>query len=141
MSPYYPIPASLELKQKAELPKEFREKWLSALRSGEFKQGQHTLCTQGPNTKYCCLGVAGKVLGMPDERLYSFAYLNSELGKHTSFSIPIAIDQGREPSVLGSQEKMYLISILSCLNDGICIERPATFLEIADYIERNTVGV
>jgi len=37
-----------------------REKWVAALRSGEFKQAQEVLKTEGPDgeMRYCCLGVA-----------------------------------------------------------------------------------
>lgn len=37
-----------------------REKWVAALRSGEFKQAQEVLKVEDPDTepRYCCLGVA-----------------------------------------------------------------------------------
>ena len=37
---------------------EIKEKWVTALRSGEYKQGREYLKTlSGENTYYCCLGV------------------------------------------------------------------------------------
>ena len=35
---------------------EVKEKWLKALRGGEFKQGRERLCDLDDNS-YCCLGV------------------------------------------------------------------------------------
>lgn len=34
--------------------KEIKEKWVQALRSGEYKQGKFALCS---SNSYCCLGV------------------------------------------------------------------------------------
>ena len=42
----------------AKLPKHFKTKWIKALRSGEYIQGQAQLEN---NKKYCCLGVACKI--------------------------------------------------------------------------------
>lgn len=61
--------------------KEVKEKWLTALRSGEYKQGkQRLVVTNSDNQKYCCLGVLcdlynketgnktwGNNLDLPDE--------------------------------------------------------------------------
>jgi hypothetical protein len=38
-----------------KLPKQFKRKWVAALRSGKFKQAQKSLYNNGG---YCCLGVA-----------------------------------------------------------------------------------
>lgn len=39
--------------------KEIKEKWLAALRSGNYEQGQGQMCVISPSgvAKYCCLGV------------------------------------------------------------------------------------
>jgi hypothetical protein len=42
------------------LDKDFKEKWVAALRSGEYQQAHGTLFN---GTGYCCLGVACIVLG------------------------------------------------------------------------------
>lgn len=43
-------------------PKEFRAKWVEALRSGRFKQGMGSLAQESEGqTLYCCLGVACEV--------------------------------------------------------------------------------
>lgn len=40
---------------------EIKGKWVEALRSGKYQQGQGKLCTR--DCKYCCLGVLCEVLG------------------------------------------------------------------------------
>jgi hypothetical protein len=34
-----------------------KAKWVAALRSGKYEQGQYALNTDGENGKFCCLGV------------------------------------------------------------------------------------
>jgi hypothetical protein len=44
------------LDQKSTMPQELKDKWVAALRSGEYKQGKH--CLHGIlNNTFCCLGV------------------------------------------------------------------------------------
>ena len=38
-----------------KFPVDIKEKWLTALRSGEYKQGKYYL--KNDNNCYCCLGV------------------------------------------------------------------------------------
>ena len=43
--------------------KSFKKAWVKALRSGEYIQGQGTLCTAGEkHDNFCCLGVAANLL-------------------------------------------------------------------------------
>lgn len=46
-----------------KLPLGFKKKWVKALRSGNYKQGSHTLKERHSDgvIKYCCLGVACEV--------------------------------------------------------------------------------
>jgi hypothetical protein len=47
------------------MPKDLADKWLSALRSGEYKQGKGQLCTYDNidgSPRYCCLGVLEHVV-------------------------------------------------------------------------------
>ena len=50
------------------LPREFAEKWIKSLRSGDYKQGRGGLYNESKNN-YCCLGVACSMLGVENERL------------------------------------------------------------------------
>ena len=59
-----------------------RDKWLEALKSGEFKKGKWYLCNQ--NKEYCCLGVLSKIQGRllfsDNEPLHIGLDLNSDYG-------------------------------------------------------------
>lgn len=48
-----------------KFPKVFKRKWIKALRSGEFKQGEGSLkiMVEDNGYQYCCLGVAAEVAG------------------------------------------------------------------------------
>lgn len=95
-----------------KLDPDFKTKWVAALRSGEYKQGRHTLIdTDGG---YCCLAVAGKVLGYSDKEIKVSGYYNIPDPIKGGFSNPTA------------EHLMYL-------ND----EKKKSFIEIADYIEEN----
>ncbi len=51
-------------KKKHRLPKKFAEKWLKALRSGEYEQANGQLYDdEYLGGSYCCLGVACEVVG------------------------------------------------------------------------------
>lgn len=96
--------------KKFKLPAKTKAKWVAALRSGKFKQGQHTLKTEtADKTYYCCLGVACEIgLTKPDD-----VYFVSE-----SF-LPEGIQ-----------------TTLSVYNDGSHSRIPKSFAWIASYIER-----
>jgi hypothetical protein len=54
------------------MDKEIKEKWLKALRSGEYKQGRNLLYQSkidGTEERYCCLGVLCDVLNVPREEI------------------------------------------------------------------------
>ncbi len=92
--------------------KELRDKWVAALRSGEFKQctGQLEL-----NGCYCCLGVLNVVgdLGCDGYSGFLRAYVGSEYTYH-----PVSKNQQ---------------TLLSRMNDT----DHNSFTEIADWIEQN----
>lgn len=106
--------------KKYTLPKEFGKKWIAALRSGEYKQGQQTLCSYA-DSKYCCLGVAAKISGANFLEIVGkqWVKLDSDLNL---------------PSVLkGSGANSDLVYDLVSLND----HENKSFPEIADWIESN----
>lgn len=85
---------------------EHTQKWLDALRSGEYEQGRGFLELKG---NYCCLGVAAAVVGIPtDESGENYERVRNALG-------------------ISRQEQ----DDLTTLND--VYEKP--FTEIADEIE------
>jgi hypothetical protein len=127
---------------------QLKAKWVEALRSGEFKQAQSEL-HDTRNDSYCCLGVLCKVVG----------------AEWTSFDVEVEGEDGiyiatrdhvpvKDGEMLGDTEAEELTplacgkfgivdqNILIGLNDGKGKEgepgyqRPMTFPEIADYIEK-----
>lgn len=103
-----------------KLPKEFKEKWIAALRSGEYKQGKG--CLDDSDGRYCCLGVACKI-----------AYAKTLDMHEDGYSVPmewIPEDEENVPMILRGHRD--LPSTLADLNDS---RRP--FSEIADWIEQN----
>ena len=147
--------------KKYKLPKEFAEKWLSALRSGEYKQGESALLsyeeiddyTIDPNKKsYCCLGVACSLTEVSED-MYSG---ESFVSKDYNINIRYMIKEGYPKELVGEDGLPY---ILASLNDGVKItnrlinnylskahlRKPYSpgkvyklnFSEIADFIEDN----
>ena len=143
------------------LPKEFAEKWLAALRSGNYIQGGASLLSYEElgdlsvdiNKKsYCCLGVACALTGI-EERLYSGESFVSE---DSNINIRYMLEKGYPIELIGEEDLPY---ILAALNDGVKItsslvdnyfsgisfRKPfvigeiykLNFFEIADFIEDN----
>jgi len=109
----------------SKLNPEFKKKWVEALRSGEYIQGisqLHYTDFKDENEidiidKYCCLGVACRVLGYTDKQILeygnipkSFELVPSELKK----------DGGTQATLV-------------MMND----EEGKSFNEIADWIEKH----
>lgn len=92
-----------------------KSEWVSALRSGKFKQGTAQLKREiGDGTfEYCCLGVAEKVLNLGSHSIENLAISN--YGE----SEPIFLDFDLQASLAG-------------MND-----RGLVFNTIAGYIEQN----
>lgn len=98
------------------LDKQQKENWLTALRSGEYKQGKGQLHHPKENT-YCCIGV--------------FAVCNGISLNSGGYSMRIdGEEKGYEPlySQIGAET-----AVLWRMNDT----HKKSFLEIADWIEQN----
>lgn len=106
------------------LPKPFAEKWIAALRSGEYKQAKgYTAIKINGEKCYCVLGVAGVVAELSFDKLKNEASLLKFAGKGT----PIPIELLSPSYVLTS-----LPGETSSMND-----EGFTFSQIADWIEQN----
>jgi hypothetical protein len=115
------------------LPKEFAEKWIAALRSGQYKQTTDRLKAKD-ECAYCCIGVACVIQGYNDSQVMED---NGELNEikinlddygdeveyplHEQYGIPMAMINGNLPNELIN------------LNDS----EKLSFTEIADWIEDN----
>lgn len=104
--------------------KELKNKWLEALRSGEYKQGVNFLRNIGDN--YCCLGVLYEVEGISpldiENSGKSICYRYD--GINTSFPSNEVI-------------KRWGMSIGTCNNLAKMNDNGKRFNEIADWIEEN----
>jgi len=100
-----------------KLPVKFKEKWLKALRSGEYKQGEGYLLI---NNTLCCLGVGCKVLNIPDKNINNWGSPSKGLDK-------------RIPNYLiGGRGNEYIDELMEMNdNDG------KSFKQIANWIEAN----
>jgi hypothetical protein len=115
-----------------KLPEDFKAKWIAALRSGEYKQGTDSLCSQaGKDKLYCCLGVGYRVATGEDPTDTSSGYIDDELER-------IAHERGVPKGIVGNSSDNKIVRTLSRMNDGMPPFTPQqSFSKIADYIEKN----
>ena len=98
------------MKVPMNMPQELKEKWVEALRSGEYKQGLGVLQVGG---RFCCLGVLEMVAD----------------GNVECSAMP-------SPEWLRNHGVLALDLQLVSMNDTL----GSSFREIADYIEKEVVG-
>ena len=96
-----------------KLPPKFKKKWVAALRSGKYKQGQNALMTE--EGTYCCLGVACRVAGSPIELDQMFP-----------------AEDSRVPKILRSEDTELNNTLAKRNDSGLW-----SFNRIADWIEKN----
>ena len=116
------------------MPKEIKDKWIAALRSGKYKQGKYRLENDGG---YCCLGVLQKVVDDKVERdkddialcVPSFEWLEKN---NINFKDCDSIT-ARDASIAVNNK----LTSLTTMNDT----QDADFLTIADAIDKNIEGV
>lgn len=104
-----------------KLPEDFKQRWIAALRSGEYKQGDGFLHNPNDGT-YCCLGVACRAAGHEPETDDDMEYPSTKLG-----NLP-AMLKGSNP----------ITRQLAQMNDGVgdYVGKRRSFSEIADHIEK-----
>lgn len=120
------------------MKKEIKEKWLKALRSGKYKQGQHYL-KLGNN--FCCLGVLCDLHRKEDpekREWYSGGqYYYSEkdvLPEEVAKWAGLEGQNATNPSLIAEEKEQHITS----LNDGVLslgVSHPYSFTELADLIE------
>jgi hypothetical protein len=115
------------MEAKNKLPEDFKAKWIAALRSGEYKQGKNVLYDRHRDS-FCCLGVAGYLMGIPKDAMRSSGYLGFNLDEDYC---PMP-DNG--PKLLVKEYRAFndIPSQLAKMNDD-----GYSFDVIADYIEKN----
>lgn len=118
--------------------KKFIDKWLKALRSGQYEQTIHQLCLideTGP--RYCCLGVACEILGATPQEMHD---LRAGLPEELELDIP-------EFFLKDSLAYEFFTTYLPALNDAEKVSVMGSryqadgefhsFEEIADIIEKH----
>lgn len=98
--------------------KELKNKWISALRGGAYEQGKSRLRSYDNKGKvtYCCLGVLCCVSGqyLPESPVFE----------------AVSLFSGRALHLLDGDSNANIML-------GIMNDRGTSFVDIADYIERN----
>jgi hypothetical protein len=110
------------MRKEYTLPREFAERWVKALRSGEYKQGTGTL----GNAKdgYCCIGVACRIAGAPDEALVGENVIDHNKIWGAKYDLP--------KEITGRSDRNELVCKLTNANDI----QHLNFSQIADFIEK-----
>lgn len=93
------------------MDKELKDKWIAALRSGEYKQIQRRLKS---SEGFCCLGVLCEIVGKDQ----NYIEVRSLLGS-------------------AGEPERGIVERLFRMNDGDTKVDGKSFPEIADYIEAN----
>ena len=116
------------------MDKELKQAWVTALRSGEYKQGYGGF--KSNNETYCCLGVLCDVLAKQDKGYwdshhlidYYIPFIYTEDNNQTCNTAKL-----RESTMYSIEFPLNIQSILMDMNDR---ER-ASFQRIADFIDIN----
>ena len=118
---------------RTKLPPKFKEKWLEALRSGDYDQCQSQLHEEGG---FCCLGVAGIICGhsiefMGDQGVFTKDQFK---GNYKKLRIPSCLKGSPVQSKNLEPVKDFnqIVKTLTDMNDG-----GDTFDDIADWVEIN----
>jgi len=113
-----------ENRKKFTLPRRFAEKWLEALRRGKYKR---TICELYSRVYggYCCLGVAGRVVGIEAKDLKGD--FPKDCGKQLKLKYPLAFFKTEKRNGISD-----LSSTLAEMND-----EGWSFKQIARWIELN----
>jgi hypothetical protein len=107
--------------------KELKEKWISALESSKYKQGQKRLRSYGVDDtlQYCCLGVLCEVMDNVKPMPIGVGYRDPDGGMvTTSLSDSLLREAGLNPA---TQNQLIV------MND----DRRLPFTEIAQWIREN----
>ena len=125
---------------------EIKQKWCTALRSGEYRQGRHTLFNGG---QYCCLGVLCDIYLKENnitegEQYWKFDTISKEARYNNVYNIPLSAgilppyvalwSSTNQDSLMGIDGRNPIIEgkTLSLHNDD-----GKSFHEIADLIEKH----
>jgi len=106
---------------KLEFTKELKDKWIKALKSGEYTQGFRRLITTEENnsisgkTEHCCLGVLGdihpglenRVCGCKEENISAYKFLDSAVSEHARSRLVNVNDADEHNAIQGRYKQDY----------------------------------
>jgi hypothetical protein len=110
-----------------KLPTKFKARWIAALRSGKYKQGDGRLYSAEDDT-YCCLGVASRIAGNTCKTMRDHGNLDSDA---LARGVPKAL------CIIGDNRHSRLVNQLVAMNDGTDGFVKHSFSRIATWIEKN----
>lgn len=124
-----------------KMPKDLKDKWVKALRSGEYKQGRGTLYT--PSTKsFCCLGVLEHICLNGEVETYEYGNGMLQFKGLPSLEFYDAHGISELSAVIrGNNAKLKSTdvteAILTEMNDGNEAKKPKSFKAIARFIDKH----
>jgi hypothetical protein len=116
---------------------DIKERWVTALRSGEYRQGRGSLHPDADT--YCCLGVLCSLHRLSREAIGTWG--GSTYYGETNF-LPKEVQawsgiEARDPEVGGARLSLLNDGNVGETDEGDVVIRPHTFAEIADLIEQH----
>ena len=130
-----------------QMSKYWKEAWLDALRSGEYKQCRGALRkVKGKTESFCCLGVLTDLVIKDNSNCGEWRdnknYFNSSIGLHT-------LDHLGLPSLVKSYVELssdFYSPGNIYTDDGVIVlanknDKGASFKQIADMIEKHIEGI
>lgn len=113
----------------SNMDSELKQKWLDALRSGQYEQGRGTMRTE--DNKFCCLGVLCDLLdpGEWEQGPFTNAYFFDGMRDLPSTRVKKRVGL---LGLLGPHDGVSPVSKLAGMNDS-----GYSFTQIADWIEEN----
>lgn len=114
--------------------RENQDKWLAALRSGDFQQGRRVL--RSVSNEFCCLGVAAEIFKLEGMKVWpnftnEHFYYDGDSTLAPGY-VQEALGIGPCGDVLREGLLQQPVESLVCMNDN-----GKTFAEIADIFEAN----
>jgi hypothetical protein len=108
---------------------EIKQKWLEALRSGNYKQGTGELCISYTSGRFehCCLGVLAEVCGIDRSKLFNSDHLERIGHPEILGAWGLGHYNSGDPDTHTNEQRK-----LAAMNDT-----GKSFAEIADWIEAN----
>lgn len=116
---------------------EYKDRWIAALRSGQYKQGTGVLCKVGDDgeQRYCCLGVLAELDGafVPETNSFGDRMARDRYSGPANSSMYIGKPEhnlAAIPATYEGADAEFLPWVVAAMNDD-----GRSFEDIADYLE------